>query len=156
MNRPPKEKTMRSLTRVFAILMAGIMTAASVLPAARAQQASFAASVNVPFAFETASGQRFAPGVYTIRITGLDTMLIRGVNSSGLAMIEEQANEARPASEGKAIFIRYGDRFFLRSVSVPGSSTRLIFARSKNERETQLAADTRSSAIGLALLKAAR
>ncbi|MGC2403449.1 MAG: hypothetical protein WA510_26900 [Acidobacteriaceae bacterium] len=148
---------MRSLARLFAMLIAGLMTVASVAPVARAQHLSFAASVNVPFAFETASGQHFQPGVYTIRVTGMDTMLIRGNDSSGLAMIQEQANEGFPASDGKAIFTRYGDKYFLRSVSLPGSSTRLIFGRSKKERETQIAAAGKSpSAIGLALLQAAR
>jgi hypothetical protein len=147
---------MRSLVRVFAILIAGVMTAGSVAPVAQAQRQFFAANVNVPFAFQTSSGQRFEPGVYTIRFANQDTILIRGDKSSGLSMIQEEANLVAPASEGKAIFTRYGDKYFLRSISAPGSSTRLTFAKSKKERETQFAADTRPSSIGLALLAAVR
>jgi hypothetical protein len=157
MKRPSQgESAMRSFARIFAILIAGFMTAASVATVARAQHLSFAADVNVPFAFETASGQHFQPGVYTIRVTGLSTMLIRGNDVSGLSMVQEIANEGFPASDGKAIFTRYGDKYYLRSVSLPGSSTRLIFGRSKNEKETQIAAHRSPSAVGLALLAAAR
>ena len=51
-------------------LIAAILAVATSAPAAQAQDAGFAAKVNVPFAFQTASGQHFAPGVYTISMNG--------------------------------------------------------------------------------------
>ncbi len=147
---------MRTLTKVSARLIAAVLAVASIAPVVQAQNQLFAARVNVPFAFETASGQHFQPGVYTIRINGTQTMLIRGATTSGLAMIQAQANEGRPAPEGKAVFTHYGDKYYLRSVSVAGSSTRLLFGRSKEERETQIAAGKTPSAVELALLQAGR
>ena len=123
---------------------------------AQAQNQLFAAQVNVPFAFETSSGQHFQPGVYTIRINGSQTMVIRSTTSSGLAMIQSEAYEGRPAPQGKAVFTHYGDRYYLRSVSVAGSSTRLLFGRSKEERETQIANGKNPSTVELALLQAGR
>jgi hypothetical protein len=157
MRRHPKgETTMRILTKVSARLIAAVLAVATVAPVAQAQNQLFAAQVNVPFAFETSSGQHFQPGVYTIRINGSQTMVIRSATSSGLAMIQSQAYEGRPAPQGKAVFTHYGDKYYLRSVSVAGSSTRLLFAKSKEERETQIANGKTPSAVELALLQAGR
>ena len=57
---------MRTLTKVSARLIAAVLAVASLATVAQAQNQSFVASVKVPFAFETASGQYFQPGVYTI------------------------------------------------------------------------------------------
>jgi hypothetical protein len=150
------ETTMRTLTKVSARLIAAVLAVASVAPAALAQNQLFAARVNVPFAFETSSGQHFQPGVYTIRINGMQTMVIRGATTSGLAMIQAQANEGRPAAQGKAVFTHYGDKYYLRSVSVAGSSTRLLFGRSKEERKIEIANSKTPSAVELALLQEGR
>ena len=147
---------MRTLTKVSARLIAAVLAVASVAPVAQAQNESFVARVNVPFAFETVSGQQFQPGVYTIRINSMQTMVIRSATSSGLAMIQAQADEGRPSPQGKAVFTHYGDRYYLRSVSVAGSSTRLLFGRSKEERKTQMATGETPSAVELALLQAGR
>jgi hypothetical protein len=147
---------MRILTKVSAGLIAAVLAVATVAPVAQAQNQLFAARVNVPFAFETSSGQHFLPGVYTIRINGSQTMVIRSTTSSGLAMIQSEAYEGRPAPQGKAVFTHYGDRYYLRSVSVAGSSTRLLFGRSKEERETQIANGKNPSTVELALLQAGR
>src|SRR6202034_2248363 len=117
---------------------------------AQAQNELFASRVNVPFAFEIVSGQQFQPGVYTIRINSMQTMVIRSATSAGLAMIQAQADEGRPSPQGKAVFTHYGDRYYLRSVSVAGTSTRLLFARSKDEQKTQMATRETPSAVELA------
>ena len=54
------------MLKVPAGLIAAVLAVASSAPAAQAQDVGFAAKMNVPFAFQTASGQHFAPGVYTI------------------------------------------------------------------------------------------
>ena len=144
------------IQKISARMITAILAAASVAPLAQAQQPSFAAQVQVPFAFETSSGQHFQPGVYTISTTGLGTMLIRNATRSGLAMIQEQANEGPIVSQGKAVFTHYGNKYYLRSVSVPGGSTRMLFGASKEERETQIATHNTPSAVELALLQAGR
>jgi hypothetical protein len=147
---------MRTSTKVSARLIAAVLAVASLATVAQAQNQSFVARVNVPFTFETVSGQHFQPGMYTITITGAQTMLIRGATGSGLAMIQNESNEGRPVSQGKAIFTHYGDKYYLRSVSMSGTSTRLLFGSSKEERETRIAAGKTSSPVELALLQPGR
>jgi hypothetical protein len=144
------------IQKVSARMIAAVLAVASVAPVAQAQYQSFAAQVKVPFAFESSSGQHFQPGVYTISVTGMQTMLIRSATNSGLAKIQEQANEGLPASRGKAVFAHYGDKYYLRSVTVPGSSTRMLFGESKEERQMQIAARKTPSAVELAVLQAGR
>lgn len=143
------------MLKVPAGLIAAVFAVASSAPAVQAQDVGFAAKMNVPFAFQTASGQHFAPGVYTIRMISEATMLIRGNTSSGLATTEV-GNDGLPATQGKAVFTHYGDQYFLRTVSVAGETSHLIFGRSKAERESQVAAGKPSTAAEVALLKAGR
>jgi hypothetical protein len=109
----------------------------------------------VPFAFQTASGQHFAPGIYTIRMNGEQSMLIRSDTSSGLAMTQ-LASDGLRATQGKAVFTHYGDQYFLRAVWVAGNSSHLIFNRSKAERESQVAAGKATTAVEVALLEVRR
>jgi hypothetical protein len=111
--------------------------------------------MNVPFAFQTASGQHFAPGVYTIRMNGQQSMLIRSNTASGLAMTQ-LANDGLPATQGKAVFTHYGDQYFLRAVWVAGNTSHLLCDRSKAERESQIATSKASTAVEVALLKVGR
>jgi hypothetical protein len=143
------------MLKVPAGLIAAVLAVASSAPAAQAQSPGFAAKMNVPFAFETASGQHFAPGVYTIRMNGEQSMLIRSNTRSGLALTE-LANDELPATQGKAVFTHYGDQYFLRAVWVAGNTSHLIFARSKAERQSQIAAGKVSTDVEVALLQPGR
>jgi hypothetical protein len=151
------ENTMRNsmMLKVPAGLIAAVLAVASSTTAAKAQDAGFAAKMTVPFAFQIASGQHFAPGIYTIRMNGEQSMLIRSNTASGLAMTQ-LANDGQPATQGKAVFTHYGDRYFLRSVSVPGNSSHLICERSKAERQSQVASNHLSAPVEVATLKAGR
>src|SRR5580704_17044280 len=97
--------------KVPAGLIATVFAVASLAPVAQAQNSGFAARMKVPFAFQTSSGQNFAPGVYTIRMNGEHTMVIRGAKTSGVAMTQ-MANDGLPATKGKAVFTHYGDRYY--------------------------------------------
>jgi hypothetical protein len=148
------ENAMRSLAKIFASLIAAIVAVASLASAVQAQNLSFGAKVDVPFAFETTTGQRFQPGVYNITITGSQVMVIRGENTSGLAMIQSKDIVGVDNAKGKAIFTHYGDKYYLRSVSVAGSPIRLVFGSSKNEKRSQLAGNQNPSSVEVALLNA--
>jgi hypothetical protein len=152
---PQGETTMRTLTKVSARLIATVLAAASWAPVALAQSPSFAAKMNVPFAFETATGQHFGPGVYTIRMEGEHSIIIRGDKTSGL-VLTQLADDGLPAQQGKAVFTHYGDKYFLRTVSVAGNASHLICARSKAERQSQIAAGKSATEVELALLGAGR
>src|ERR1700733_11076028 len=143
------------MLKVPAGVIAAVLAVASLAPAAQAQDAGFAAKVNVPFAFQTASGQHFAPGVYTIRMNDGQSMLIRSNTSAGLA-ITQLASDGVPATRGKAVFSHYGDQYFLRAVWVAGNSSHLICGRSKAERESQIASPQDTTAVEVAVLNAGR
>ena len=143
------------MLKVPAGLIAAVLAVASSAPAAKAQGPGFVAKMNVPFAFQIASGQHFSPGVYTIRMNSQQTMLIRSNTNSGLAMTQ-LANDGLPATQGKAVFTHYGDQYFLRTVWVAGNSSHLICDRSKAERESQIAAGKASTAVEVALLQPGR
>ncbi len=143
------------ILKVHAGLIAAVLAVASSAPAAQAQGSGFAAKMNVPFAFQTASGEHFAPGVYTIRMNDELSMLIRSNTSSGL-VLTQQASDGLPATQGKAVFTHYGDQYFLRTVWVAGETSHLICDRSKAERQSQIAAGKASTAVEVALLKVGR
>ena len=75
-----------SISKFRAGLFAAVLAVAPLSPALHGQDVGMVAKVNVPFAFETASGHRFAPGVYSVRMEGLHTLLIRGDSDSSLTM----------------------------------------------------------------------
>jgi hypothetical protein len=133
-----------------AVLIAALLAIASLAPAANAQD-SFAAKLKVPFAFQTATGQTFAPGVYTIRMNG-QVMEIRGTTTAGLALTQ-LAYDGLPATRGKAVFTHYGDQYFLHTVSVAGKASHLLCKTSKAERHLQTAVGKPSAAIEVALLQ---
>jgi hypothetical protein len=144
-----------TMLKVPAGLIAAVLTVASLAPVAQAQNSGFAARMKVPFAFQTSSGQTFAPGVYTIRMNGEHTMVIRGAKTSGVAMTQ-MANDGLPATKGKAVFTHYGDRYYLRAVWVAGDSSHLLCGSSKAERQSEIATVKTSSPVELALLQEGR
>ncbi len=143
-----------SMLKVSARFLSAVLAVASVAPALYAQDSGFKAKVDVPFAFETVTGQHFAPGVYTIRMDGAETMLIQGKSTSGLAMTQ-LANDGQRAKAGKAVFTKYGDKYFLRSVWVTGNTSHLLFGQSKAEKRAQVAGIKTPSDVQIALLEPA-
>jgi hypothetical protein len=145
------------MMKVPAGLIAAVLAVASSAPAAQAQDAGFAAKMNVPFAFQTASGQHFAPGVYTIQMNGAQTARIRSNTTSGLT-ITQLASDGVPSTQGKAVFTHYGDQYFLRTVWVAGETSHLICGKSKAERESQIATGKTkaNTSVEVALLKPGR
>jgi hypothetical protein len=143
------------MMKVPAGLIAAVLAVASSAPAAQAQDAGFAAKMNVPFAFQTASGQHFTPGLYTIQMNGAQTARIRSNTSSGV-ILTQLASDGMPATKGKAVFTHYGDQYYLRTVWVDGETSHLICGKSKAERESQIAAGKANTSVEVALLKAGR
>ena len=143
---------MRTFKKFSARLIAAFLTVASFATAAHAQ--TFSIRVKVPFAFQTSSGLHLPPGMYVISDSGMHTMLIRGANTSGFDMIWNQEDASAPASRGKALFNRYGDTYYLHSVSMAGSRTRVIFHTSKQERRLQIAGVRQPSTEEVAMVQA--
>jgi hypothetical protein len=142
-----------SISKFRAGLFAAVLAVAPLSPALHGQDVGMVAKVNVPFAFETASGHRFAPGVYSVRMEGLHTLLIRGDSDSSLTMTSLEDN-GQTAKIGKATFHKYGNEYFLTEITVAGKSHRVTFAKSKAETRAQVAAEkTPATNVELALLE---
>jgi hypothetical protein len=129
-----------SISKFRAGLFAAVLAVAPLSPALHGQDIGMVAKVNVPFAFETASGHHFAPGVYSVRMESLHTLLIRGNSDSALTMTSSEDN-SQTAKVGKATFRKYGSQYFLNEITVAGQSRRIAFATSKAERRAQVAAE---------------
>jgi hypothetical protein len=145
-----------SISKFRAGLFAAVLAVAPLSAALHGQDVGMFAQMNVPFAFETASGHHFAPGVYSVRMEGLHTLLIRGDSDSALTMTTLEDN-AQTAKTGKATFHKYGNQYFLSEITVARKSRRISFAKSKEENRVQVAAQkTPPTNVELALLETTR
>jgi hypothetical protein len=145
-----------SISKFRAGLFAAVLAIAPWSPALNGQDVGAVATINVPFAFETASGHHFAPGVYSLRMDSARTLLIRGASDSALTMTDVEDN-GRVAKKGYATFHKYGQQYFLSEITVTGRSRELHFAKSKAENRAQIAAEkTGPTDVELALLETTR
>jgi len=142
-----------SISKFRAGLFAAVLAVAPLSPALHGQDVGMFAKMNVPFAFETASGHHFAPGVYSVRMESLHTLLIRGDSDSALTMSTLEDN-GQVAKTGEATFHKYGNQYFLSEITVAGKSRQIHFAKSKAENRAQIAAEkTPATNVELALLE---
>jgi hypothetical protein len=145
-----------SISKFRAGLFAAVLVVAPLSPALHGQDAGMVANINVPFAFEIASGHHFAPGVYSVRMDSPHTLLIRGASDSALTMTSTE-DHGRTAKTGYATFHKYGNEYFLSEITVAGRSREIHFAKSKAEGRAQVAAaKTPPSNVELALLETTR
>jgi hypothetical protein len=145
-----------SISKFRAGLFAAVLAVAPLSSALHGQDVGMVGKINVPFAFETASGHHFAPGVYSVRMESLHILLIRGDSDSALTMATLE-DDAQPVKAGKATFRRYGNQYFLREITVAGRSREVHFARSKAENRAQVASEkTPPTNVELALLETTR
>jgi hypothetical protein len=127
-----------SISKFRAGLFAAVLALAPLSPALHGQDVGTIVNVNVPFAFQTASGHHFSPGIYSIKMENVHTLLFRGDSDVALTPVTAEDN-AQPAKTGKATFRRYGNEYFLTEITVQGSSRSLRFAKSKEEKRVQVA-----------------
>ena len=127
-----------SISRFRAGLFAASLAVAPLSPALHGQDVGMIVNVNVPFAFQTASGHHFNPGIYSIKMEDVHTLLIRGESDAALTQAIAEDN-SEPAKTGKATFRRYGNEYFLTEITVQGVSRSLHFAKSKEEKRVQVA-----------------
>ena len=145
-----------SISKFRAGLFAAVLAVAPLSPALHGQDAGVIAQVNVPFAFETSSGHHFAPGVYSVRMESLHTLLIKGDSDAALTMTTLEDN-GQTAKVGKATFHKYGNQYFLSEITVAGRSREIHCAKSKAENRAQIAAEkTPATNVELALLETIR
>lgn len=91
--------------------------------------------VDIPFAFEVGS-THFAPGTYFLSDSQEHFLSVRGPSGSALAMNRRESSLS-PATEGKVVFHRYGNQYFLREVWLKGEADYLRCPESKAERRVR-------------------
>jgi hypothetical protein len=134
---------------LFACVL-GFSTLAS--SAAEAQDFN-SAKVDVPFAFQTGS-VRMPAGLYQIDQSD-HVVVLRGPDQvSEFIVMHSTVNRSR-SSQGKIIFHRYGNKYFLSQIWRAGETTGLECSRSRAEKDVVLAKNTQApDTIQLALYTA--
>ena len=134
-----QKQIVKGLTMLMLIGAVALMAA---LVSAHAQSSSVVA--DVPFEF-TVGGKSLKAGEYSIRAFAAngDALLVRNKESNDSAIRMSNTITARIApKQGKLVFHRYGQRYFLSEIWTPGERTGRQLRKSAEERaiESQLAA----------------
>ena len=119
-------------------LRVGVLTAVALVSPAfsmHAQDRGAPVKVNVPFDFESGS-RRFKAGTYTISSLNQHLALVRGMSTSGMALMQE-TQDVGPAQTGKVVFHRYGDRYFISDIFIRGHMNHVHVLESKDEKQTR-------------------
>ncbi len=138
-----------SITSTIRKSLSGLVFVAGAFAAsAHAQAGGRQVKVDIPFAFQEGSAH-LNPGVYTMGLHNGNVLTLRGSNGTGSAIaIVNVGDTTQPVTVGKAVFHRYGDRYFLREVWISGSSVAIECSATKAEknlqRELQLAANKKA------------
>ena len=94
-------------------------------------------AVNIPFDF-VVSNKTLPAGAYTVECNrdGAPTVVLRSVDSkAALIAVTAAVGGGKIVREGKLIFSRYGDTYFLAQVWRPGHRTGNALPQSRMERE---------------------
>jgi hypothetical protein len=107
-------------------------------PASRAaaQNSTLHLTANIPFDFR--SGSEIMPaGRYDIQTVSNHVLLIRGADQRRAQFMSAYSAETlKPSDQGKLVFHRYGNRYFLYQIWSPGQSTGFQLPKSHSEKET--------------------
>lgn len=125
-----------STSKLRTYLLACTLGAVAVTSASHGFAQDTEMRVNVPFAFHNGS-QRMPAGVYTVKMQSEHVILLRGYSTSGFVTTNPEIG--KPSEKGKLVFQRYGDQYFLREVWPANSETGQKCAKSKLEREVEIA-----------------
>jgi hypothetical protein len=140
------------LIHLSASMLAAVFAFASLVPATQAQRP--VGRINVPFAFDCGA-THYPAGVYTIRSQGEHIASIQGPAKMGLVMMKVDDSDRPSAS--KATFVRYGDSYFLRSLSSNSIGARFNFIASATEAQARRDAQSpKPNNVQIALLSAPR
>lgn len=101
---------------------------------AAAQSTSVVAEVTIPFAFQAGSLQMPA-GNYRIARESNNLILLSGPSHSTDFVMMHDAITRHAPSQGKVVFHRYGDKYFLSQIWTAGNPDGLESAKSRAEKE---------------------
>ncbi len=123
----------RKLTGLSAIVLALAVGAAVPSSQAMAQTAKVAAKI--PFDFQNGS-DHLPAGRYTIGVDSDHFMRLQSGTVTSAALSRPEI-DGKPAGTGKLVFRKYGNRYFLREVWLPGKSEHQVLPKSKAEKRQQ-------------------
>jgi hypothetical protein len=119
------------------ILTLGLFATLAVT-AGRAQSSNLLAVVQIPFDFRV-KGQTLPTGEYSIRRVSPDSDERLMINSrdgrTNIMFITNNIRAADLQSQGKLVFSRYGDKYFLSQIWMAGSKTGRVLPKSPVERQ---------------------
>lgn len=108
-------------------------------PVANAQEPGSAITATIPFDFQAGS-DRLPAGKYQIDRLGDHVLVLREWSKHATEAIAVYSASTSTASEdGKVVFHRYGDKYFLYQIWTPGSSVGNQCSTSKAEKEINMA-----------------
>jgi hypothetical protein len=134
----------KTLRRISGVLALAFLAAA---PAVRAQDALL---VNIPFAF-TAGQMTLPAGEYRIQKVGDNSpaLLIQRTDRSAAELVMSMAvdtNRKQP-EQSKAVFHKYGERYFLAQIWTTGLQGRQLLESAKEKEQALVAHDQRPEQI---------
>lgn len=124
-----------SILRAGVIASAALFSTIGFIAHAQSQPQRDIVKVNVPFNFES-QARKFKAGTYIISTVNQHVAMLRGSSASGMAMVM-QSTDREPAENGKVVFNKYGERYFITDVYVTGSLSHLHLVKSSGEREVE-------------------
>ena len=124
---------MKNTLRILVLTVAAGMVSLS--QAALAQYRSNTARVTIPFAFRYGSSLLPA-GTYTLSAQDRDLTMLRGANRTLLA-ITYSGSINRQIQQGQVIFDKIGNRYFMRTILMPGSGDAITLNAPAAERHLQ-------------------
>lgn len=96
--------------------------------------------IDIPFGF-TIKDERFPAGEYIVKRAtqnSADVLMVRGEDGRGGRMFMTQpAKSSVRMNQGKLVFHRYGDQYFLSQVWTPGDATVHELRKSRQERAVE-------------------
>ncbi len=119
-------KTLRMTLAVAGLFLAGPLFAQQGVQA------------TVPFSFYVGNSQVMPSGTYRITPCNNNTaVVVRNCNEGVAAFHLTQPTDTKSKDNGKLVFHKYGDMYFLSEVQGPGITTNLILPVAKNEKKLQ-------------------
>jgi hypothetical protein len=104
---------------------------------ASAQSSETIAKANIPFAFQTPT-QVLPAGDYLIVQEANHLIRLQGTSKGGF-VVAHDATKTKAPTHGSIVFLRYGDKYYLRQVWTAGNTVGLECSKSRSEKETMQA-----------------
>lgn len=133
-----RKQVAKALRKIGLVSVIGIGMAVG---SAQGQSLAYKITAHIPFDF-ILGDKKLPAGAYSIaraqQNSGDSVLLISSVDSvANVFSLTSAVQTLEPKDEGRLVFHRYGDRYFLFQVWASGASTGRAFAKSRGERDLE-------------------